>query len=199
MKTSRIILCSIAFVCAQVAAEAQTTTNNLAVGITAGVNLSNVYGSDVTDNAMKIGFHGGVLVNLPLNPNFSIVPGALYSLKGTQSDINSDYKINLSYLEIPVVVNYKLDNGLGFFIGPYLGILLAATAEPGGVDVKDQAETIDFGGKAGISYMLPMGLSFNAHYELGFTDIMKAPSGGTAPSEKNNNIGVGVAYWFGSK
>lgn len=44
-----------------VAATAVSAQVNL--GVKGGINLSNIYGSDVTGNSTKIGFHAGILAD----------------------------------------------------------------------------------------------------------------------------------------
>lgn len=168
-------------------------------GITAGVNLANIVGSDAgDDNAMKIGVHGGLIVDLGITDNFIIEPGVLYSMKGSQSKDDSEIKLNLNYIEIPILAKYKLESGLNFFLGPYVGFLMSATGEPGGVDFKDAVESTDFGLKVGIGYELESGLGFNAHYEMGLAKISKEILG-VQPSTNNAVIGVGISYMFGGK
>jgi hypothetical protein len=119
-------------------------------------------------------------------------------MKGSQSDSASDNKLTLSYIEIPVLAKYKLESGLNFFLGPYVGFLMSASADPGGVDVKDFVESTDVGLKVGIGYELASGLGFNAHYEMGFTKLSKEVLG-VQPSTNNTVIGIGISYMFGGK
>jgi hypothetical protein len=164
-------------------------------GITAGANLSNIGGDNTDDNAMKTSFHAGLTYDLGITDHFFIQPGLIYSMKGAQSDSLSDFKFNTSYLEIPILAKYKLESGLNFFAGPYLGILMAAKFTDGtnDLDVKDQMESTDFGLKLGVGYQLGMGLGFNVHYELGLSNIYKNNDG----TNTNSVIGIGVSYTLG--
>lgn len=169
-------------------------------GPVAGINLANVGGDNTSDNAMKLGFHFGFVVDLGITDNFIIEPGIFYSIKGTQSSANSDAKINLNYLDIPILAKYQLESGLNFFLGPYVGILMSATTEPGGGDIKEFLNTTDFGLKVGIGYQMGSGLGFNAHYGLGLANLNKSVSGGgTTPSNQNAVIGISVSYMLGGK
>lgn len=68
-----------------------------------GANLANIKGDFDDDNAMKFGMHIGGVVDIGISDNFSIMPGVLFSMKGTQSDEDSKYKLNANYIEVPVL------------------------------------------------------------------------------------------------
>jgi hypothetical protein len=192
MKSKKLLLVLLLFA-------ATTSFAQTRFGIIAGLNLANITGSDAgDDNAMKMGVHGGVIVDLGISDNFIIEPGVLFSMKGSQSSEDSEFKINLNYIEIPILAKYKLESGLNFFLGPYIGILMSATAEPGGVDIKEAFETTDIGLKLGLGYELESGLGFAAHYSMGFTSISKEILGET-PSVNNTVIGISIMYMFGGK
>ncbi len=175
----------------------------LRIGPMAGVNLSNIGGDDTDDNAMKIGFHFGAMVELGITDNFIINPGVLYSMKGSQSDSLSDMKANLSYLEIPINAKYRLESGLNFFAGPYLGFLLSSEYTDGTntVDTKDFTESMDYGLNIGLGFDMESGLGFSAQYGLGFANINKDQdiAGYETPNNTNSTIGVSVRYMFGGK
>ena len=192
MKTKNLLLIVLLFA-------ATTSFGQIRFGLTAGANFANLTGDDAGDNnAMKIGVHGGLLVDLGINDNFMIEGGVLYSMKGTQDADESDAKLNLNYLEIPILAKYQLESGLNFFLGPYIGFLMSATVEPGGTDIKDATESTDVGLKVGLGYQLESGLGFNAHYEMGLTSVGKEVAGET-PKINNAVIGVGLSYMFGGK
>ncbi len=76
---------------------------------------------------------------IPVAQDFYIQPGVLLSTKGATSEDNSDVKIKLSYIEIPINLLYKpvLGDGkllLGF--GPYIAFGV-------GGKLKDDGESID--------------------------------------------------------
>jgi opacity protein-like surface antigen len=174
----------------------------LKYGPVAGVNLANISGDNTSDDAMKIGFHFGGVVEISVNDNFVVAPGILYSLKGTQSKTDSKFKSNLSYLEVPINAKYKLESGLNFFAGPYVGILMSAKATDGtnDVDIKDFVQSTDFGLNVGLGYDMESGLGFSAQYGLGLANINKDVAGASStPSNKNTCIGVSVRYMLGGK
>ena len=160
-----------------------------------GANLANVKGDFDDDNAMKFGLHIGAVVDIGISDNFSVMPGALFSMKGTQSDEDSKFKSNLNYIEIPVLAKYQLESGLNFSAGPYLGLLMSAKATDGDndVDIKDELAGTDIGLKFGVGYQLESGLGFNVNYGLGMTTI----ADDSDIDSKNNVIGISVMYLLG--
>ncbi len=104
-------------------------------GIKAGANLSNIhqvykYRSDEFGTKMKVGFHIGLISDMPINEMLSFQPGILFTSKGWNFDMNEfndlfevdGYsRVSLSYLEIPLNLAYK-SNALQIYAGPYLAI-----------------------------------------------------------------------------
>jgi hypothetical protein len=70
-------------------------------GVKGGLNVANIGGEDVDDNKAKLGFHLGGFIGVSVAENFSIQPEVVFSLQGVKFD--DDQKLNLSYLNIPVL------------------------------------------------------------------------------------------------
>ncbi|MDU1891096.1 MAG: porin family protein [Dysgonomonas sp.] len=151
-------------------------------GVKAGMNITNLTG-DVDDNNAKIGFNVGVTVDYALTPDIFLLSGLEYATKGTKFD--GDVKLNLSYIQLPIHVGYKLtvSDGLkiGFHAGPYIayGVDGKWNAKADGVSVDldtfgDDAllkmKRFDFGLGGGVG--LEFG-KFNAgiNYDLGLVNI----------------------------
>jgi hypothetical protein len=108
--------------------------------VSAGMNLSQVDG-DEEYGYKKIGFNGGPSVIKPLgkNRNWSITMELLFSMKGSRQgseypandtivdSVNyyDGYKLNLDYVEIPLMVHYTdkkvIAGGVGFSYGQRVG------------------------------------------------------------------------------
>ena len=136
---------------------------------------------DGMDN--KIGFTGGVFGEFRFN-NFAIQPELLFSMQGAKVSIEEDYdvdgKMNLYYLNIPVVAKFYIVEGFSLEIGPQLGILLSAKVKAesggieGGLDMKEFVNDIDFSLNLGASYQIPrIPIGFYTRYSLGLTNIGK--------------------------
>src|SRR5689334_16400374 len=111
-------------------------------GVRAGINFTNLNGKNDQgndlNNKIKTGFNIGVNAEVPIAPDFYVQPGLLFTTKGAKNTIlGADYKVNISYLEIPINLLYKpaLGDGkllLGF--GPYVGIGVGGKNKTGSTD-----------------------------------------------------------------
>ncbi len=111
-------------------------------GITAGLNLSNAYGDDVENTDMKAGFQAGVVVDLALSENFSIVPELLFSQRGDKVEGIGGYDVTLketlNYLQLPINAMYKVpvanDSKLLLFAGSPTNSRNASFSNPDEID-----------------------------------------------------------------
>lgn len=166
-------------------------------GVKAGVNLSNVIGSDAEDTKMKVGFNAGGLVQIPVTTQFSIQPELVYSAQGFKADDEEgdELKINSGYINIPVLAKYTSTSGFFAETGPQLGLLINAKAKLGdeSEDIKDFYKKTDFAWAFGLGYQTPSGVGINARYNLGLSKI--ADEGDA--KVKNGVIQVGLYYVIG--
>ncbi len=109
-----------------------TQAQRIQGAVIAGGNLSQVDGDEIF-GFNKIGFNGGLGAIVPFGKNFQFTIETLYSQKGsyqgkqyenTDSAGNvttGEYKVNLDYLEVPVLVMYNdkdiITGGVGFSYG----------------------------------------------------------------------------------
>ncbi|HVF80800.1 MAG TPA: porin family protein [Flavisolibacter sp.] len=185
---------ALAIVAISLGATAQTT-----FGLKAGANLANLKfsGGGVSESLdSKIGFHAGGFANIPVSTNFRIQPEAVFSMEGAK-DKEDDSKINLSYINIPVMFQYTAS---GFYgeTGPQLGLLMSAKAKSDGdeEDVKDQLETVNLSWAIGAGYKLSNGLGFGVRYNLGLSNIAK-PEDSDEGKAKTSVFQIGLTYSFG--
>lgn len=166
----------------------ETLTSQTTFGAKGGLNLSNLSIEDASDKNMVAGFHAGFFANMPVAGNFSIQPELLYSQKGTKwttesSLADSEVKLKLNYLEVPVNLVFNLTEDFDFQLGPYVGYLLNANGEgqvvygSGSFQTKDELDkenfnAFDFGLQGGMRFFLkPVYLGFN--YKLGLSQVAK--------------------------
>lgn len=172
---------------------------NAQIGVRAGLNLSSItskQGGESFTSDGKIGFQIGVTNDFKLSDNLVFRPGLLYSAKGGSVEIPilGSISTTYSYLDIPLsfIYNFSTED-TGFFaeLGPYVGFLLAASAE--GTDVKEGLESLDFGVNVGIGYDLGK-IIVGANYGLGLANIAKTEE--EDASANNRNISVYGIYQF---
>lgn len=166
-------------------------------GLKAGVNVATLTGDDVEDVKAKLGFNVGGFAELPLADAFSLRPEVVFSGQGAKADGEGDYKLNLGYLNVPVLAKWSSEGGFFAETGPQVGFLLSAKAKAGDLDMdmKDYYKSIDFAWAFGIGYQVASNIGINGRYNLGLANVADSDDG----SVKNSVFQVGAFYTFGSK
>jgi hypothetical protein len=98
-------------------------------GIRGGVNLYNITGKeadgDKLENSLKTGFNIGVNAEIPVGIDFYLQPGVIFTTKGAEKFMNTQNKVSINYVEVPINFIYKPELGSGKLIlgvGPYFAI-----------------------------------------------------------------------------
>ena len=189
-------------------------------GIKAGLAMANLYGDDVEENSMKLGFGGGAFLTYHFVPQFAIQPEVMFMMKGSkfeEEDIDDDTKINLTYIEIPVLFKFtpQMEGNIkpNIFAGPAIGLLMGAKikndAADVDLDVKDGLKSIDFGIQfgAGVEFVMEtMKVTVDARYCMGMTKVIDYEEWNKLeieefeytedPDTKTNNIAIMLGVSF---
>lgn len=160
-----------------------------------GLNFPTIAG--VNNNAgFKVGLHIGGYAKLNLTESISFQPELLYSMKGC-SYINGDGGLHLSYIDIPLLLNFG--KKFHFQAGVQPSLLLSAKNKIGSaasVDVKDQINGFDIAPVLGLGWNLDSGLNFGFRFSYGIPDVIKNNAGN---SQHNLNTQLTIGYSFGGK
>lgn len=188
-------------------------SQEITYGIKAGLNIAD-FGGDTEKTNVRPGFNAGALVEIRFN-NFAIQPEIFYSQQGSKikyniysGDILSEeyeYTSKLGYINVPIIAKYYILEGLSLQAGPQIGFLISAkdkaeatvsgTNMSDEMDSKDLYEKIDFSILGGVGYDLPIGIFFQARYNVGLSNINKDPE--AADIKLTNNIfSFSVGYKF---
>ncbi|MGL5274513.1 Outer membrane protein beta-barrel domain-containing protein [Myroides marinus] len=195
---SALVLCAFSF-------NANAQKPELKLGAKAGLNVSSISGDG--DSSSRTGFNVGVVAEYFVTEKFSIQPEILYSAQGAKYEfteiINTGVGIpqrftvketmKLDYINVPIMAKYYVFDGLNVQAGPQIGFL--ASAKDGSVNIKDEMKSVDFSLNLGAGYELPMGVFFDARYNIGLTDVAKKVEGEKIKS-KNGVFQVSVGYKF---
>ena len=148
-------------------------------GFKGGLNLSDLIYEGNTNPDIKPSVYLGALAHVHLSRHFALQPELYFSAQGASFDANPDYKINLSYINLPILVQFMAGTGFRLQTGPQIGGLLSAKNKKGNTstDIKDNLNKIDFSWAFGASYVSNSGLGFDARYNLGISNV----------NENNNN------------
>jgi hypothetical protein len=186
-----------------VAAQAQ----GIKYGVKAGASLTNFSGSDSDNTANKFGFNGGVLANFAFNDMVSVQPEVLFSMKGTKNTDYNKERVNLSYIDVPVLLKVATGaTGLFFELGPQVGFLATAKykLDDNSADVKGGFKSVDFGYAGGLGFQAESGPMIGLRYNGGFTKVGKNANLGNgisidAGNVRNSAFQLYVGYTFGGK
>ena len=170
-----------------------TKAQGVHFGLKAGMNASSLSNSDSKSDS-KIGFNAGALAHIHTSSkSWAVQPELVYSVEGAKSKGEGDFKTNLNYLNVPVLVQYLFSNGFRIEAGPQIGFLMSAKAKSGStsVDIKDGFNTTNFSVPVGLGYLTSYGLGFDARYNFGVSDVTKSDTKVHA-----NTFQFGLFYQF---
>jgi len=166
----RIILVAAAFMLvANLQSEAQTKR----AGIKGGLNISNLFIDNVTDENARLGFHLGVYGQVFSSKTFAIQPELLFSTKGsknqyTSGSFNQEVQYNLNYIDLPVLAVFKLGESVEIHAGGYASYLVNANISYKG-DLANGADEVDKDNLSSYDYGLAGGLGYNVNnIQIGF-------------------------------
>ncbi len=105
-------------------------SQSFSFGVKAGANLSKISGKSWKDE-FQFGYHAGVFATIS-GKKWGIEPEILFNQVSTDTasnfsqvyQFNKIDKIQLRYLSIPVLIDYKLNKILSLQAGPQFGILI---------------------------------------------------------------------------
>ncbi len=174
-----------------------------AVGLKGGVNLSKF---DINKGASNIdnrtGFNGGAFALIKLT-KIGIQPEVLFSKQGSSYKVNTtDYKANFDYINVPIMLKLYLAAGLNIQLGPQFGFLSTSELINTATGVKDPqsvknlfSKKSDMSAAFGAGWDLPFGVTLDARYVLGLSDVKLTPTISTdAVQFKNKVIQISVGY-----
>ncbi|CAN5471744.1 porin family protein [soil metagenome] len=180
-------------------------------GIKGGLNLSNLYITDVQDENVKLGGHFGVFAKLPITTGVSIMPELLYTNKGTKATYNNaiqgsgEYRFNLNYIELPLSFVFNVVKNFNIHAGGYASYLTSANVKnlhDGNINgvTNLNAENFnraDFGLLGGIGLDID-NVTIGARYSYGLRQVGQPGSlaGELTKDSKNSNLSmyIGIAF-----
>ncbi|MBS1621822.1 MAG: PorT family protein [Bacteroidetes bacterium] len=191
-------------------------SQNTSLGVFAGVSIANMHSKvdGETDNGKsKIGVLAGLVLDIPIDEQFSFQPGLQFVQKGTKEEETSGgftekVKLGINYFEIPLNFLYHPKKGNGFFIGagPSVGIgisgkgtysyddaSISSDLQFGNTD-DDDIRRLDMGANFITGITFQNGLSLSANYTQGLSNIF--PGGSSDGTLKNRYFGIRLGYFI---
>lgn len=165
-------------------------------GIKAGLNTSNLWVKDANSSDYITGLHAGFLAHLHLSDRWALQPEIMYSGQGGEVTAGSlTNKLNLHYVNVPVLFQYMFDNGFRLQAGPQIGFLASANNQAKGLesDAKDDFKPVDISFPVGLGYLSKSGLGIDGRWVPGLSEIQKS-----GKPTANNVFQLGLFYQFNS-
>lgn len=186
-------------------AQVTLTERNFSIGPRVGVNWTKLTNTDNAD--YNTGIVAGLTSTYSILESAGLSLDALYSREGTSFTNATNQSTALDYLRFVLTFDYFFNDLADNFrpkiyVGPQLGVLLAANNQVEGaddVDVKDAYNTLDLGLALGLGFNVRVGtaswLNIDGRYIPGLTNIIAdKPSGADAIHNQNFQLSVGLAF-----
>jgi hypothetical protein len=183
-----------------------TSNAQFKYGMKAGLNLSDIVINNYinpdaeSDFDIKAGFHGGIFATGDFNEKLGSSIELLYSNKGVKAIGN----VNLHYINLPLLVLYRISDKFILELGPEIGYLFAAKSQYGDVS-NIWNNKLDIGLDGGAQFVLSKHLRLGLRYNAGFSSVIDISddSNSTTPGEpikyQNRVLQAYVSYTLGEK
>lgn len=144
-----------------------------------GGTYSRPAGSGMDNLEYKLGVTAGaeVIYQPPRQEVFSVSGGLLYSQQGYKVNTSSNMTMSLNYLNIPLLMNFRLSDGLTLKIGLQPACLLASNAsfklmgQEMSLDMSDGHETWNLTAPVGLAFNTGAGVVLDFRYYIGLSNI----------------------------
>lgn len=172
--------------------------------IKAGMNISNFVSVD--DAKSKIGFRGGIGIDVAFTEMWSVQPSIMFTSKGGKIETDmSEEKINAWYLELPIMgaARFHVAENASIVLsaGPYIAVGIGGKTTINLQRViEDEVST--FGGERANRFDTGVGLGAALEYrrfilafeaQLGLIKVMDV--GDKSPKNLNFAISLGYRFW----
>jgi len=150
-------------------------------GPQAAFSITNMASAESND---KAGYQIGGFIGYEFGNVFGLELQAFYSNQGGANTTWDpyykmvDHKLNLNYINVPLLGKFHIAKGFTGFVGPQVGFLCGANYKYNGnaVDIMELCNTVDWSIMMGLGYQFDFGLRVVADYSLGVNRIFKDTS-----------------------
>ena len=152
------------------------------LGIKAGATFANL--TNVTDASTKTGFVGGAFVTIKFSDKIAIQGDLLYSQQGVELDVD---KINLDYINFPLVLKYYIIKRINIQAGPQFGTVINDSLG-GFLGSNIDFNSFDVTGVVGIGVDLPLNFRITGRYGFGLSDISFSDNDFSIDTNSKNSV-----------
>lgn len=201
-----------------VAVNGKLLNGTVSGGIKAAMNVSHFWGGKLPHGMRNGGVVGVWAEYRPANPKlsrWSVAPELVFSsqggkftinqalasflssqvqLKGIMENANHDIIVTENYVQLPIMLRYRLSPDFSVEAGPHVGVNVYSKARIDGLDalveIDNRTHSVEVGFGAGATYYLTNYLMFNARYTAGlnrtFMDI----------GDHSGSVQLGMSFRF---
>ena len=167
------------------------------LGVKAGVNIANFTGGDFgnIDKSPLTSFHAGGILRWKFE-HLILQGEVLYSEQGAKlkdSVSEKDYKI--SYINIPIVLQYAFKGGFYVEAGPQVGFKVNENV-PDNSNGNKFAKNEDFSVALGLGFNKGKGFGIGGRYTVGVTSVGESNSANYDANFKNGVMQFSIMYIF---
>lgn len=193
-----------------VSSKAQNAVGSWSLQPKAGINVATMTNDD--DAKIRVGLVAGAELEYQASPLLSISAGALYSQQGAKAKVEGiDGTIKMDYVNVPILANFHVAQGLAVKVGIQPGFLINDKVEvsANGVDGTISAEvelkesyralgvdadipSVDFAIPLGVSYEYSH-VVLDARYNFSLTNAISV----LGESTKHSVFQITLGYKFG--
>lgn len=211
MKKLQILVCALLF--GSVSVNAQKKKNHkssakpkVEFGIKAGASLSKITGHDenYTYNN-KLGYYGGLVAKYSVAPKFDLQAELLYSMLGTgmkarKEDYINNGNLNMSYVTLPIMAQFKISRELYIEGGPEFSFLVDSKLKDKESskenEWKDRSTKFNIAIGFGGGYYFTNNIAVNLRANLAVGTPIAKTSDLKVSEFRLNNFQLGLTYFF---
>ena len=169
-----------------IAFNSQSSGQSFDAGVFAGLSTTQISG-DQLSGFNKVGIIAGGFASTYISEKFDASMQIMFIQKGSRKNAKPDkndytsYLLRLSYIEVPLLLQWKYSDRFWFEAGPTFGVLLSQYEENeiGELPVERPFKDFEFGGALGMNIRLVNDLIFNIRLSNSFVPVRDHQSGQT--------------------
>ena len=165
--------------------------SQVSFGVKSGINIATTRDL-IAYPRNRLGWYAGGLVKIPINKRIAFEPELYFSAKGNRSynqigPLKRTTRLN--YINMPLLINYKIIKNTHLLFGPELGYMTSAQIALSNGEVFNVSSSyhrhFDISLGIGISYTIWKSLGADVRYNYGFNTLYTTDTNGERSSFSN--------------
>lgn len=173
-----------------------SNAQEMSYGALGGISLSTISGDDTGEYSSKVSISIGGFLEYKINNQFGVQPELRYINVGAKGELfGKDYKENYSYIAIPVLGKYYVNEKFSLNFGPQIAFNMGAkTKFDGDSENIEDVNGLDLGLLIGASYNFTDRIFADARYNFGLSNIYSNTDDGFKQSHAAFFVSLGYRF-----